>query len=201
GFGDVGAQEIGQPSPFARARNADGPARQLRYYAELARDRCAEQVRPARNWPGSTVVRREPVGVAALVVPWNYPQSLTMTKLAPALATGCTVVIKPAAEATLNGYQLVEACAAAGLPPGVVNLLPGGRATGQQLVSHPGVDKVAFTGSTAAGRQIAATCGRLLRPVTLELGGKSAAVVLPDADLAQFVKDVDRITFANAGQT
>ncbi len=200
-FGEIAAREIGQPYEFARARNAGGPARQLRYYAELVRDRDAEEVRPARNWPGSTVVRREPIGVAALIVPWNYPQSLTMTKLAPALAAGCTVVVKPAAEAILNAYRLVEACDAAGLPPGVVNLLPGGRETGERLVSHSGVDKVAFTGSTAAGRAIAAACGPMLRPVTLELGGKSAAVVLPDADLDAFVQNAALITFANAGQT
>jgi acyl-CoA reductase-like NAD-dependent aldehyde dehydrogenase len=197
----VAALEIGQPYEFARLRNVAGPVRQLRYYAELVRERPDEEVRPASNWPGTTVVRREPVGVAALVVPWNYPQSLTMTKLAPALAAGCTVVIKPAEQAVLDAYQLLEACHDAGLPPGVVNLLPGDADTGRALVAHPGVDKVAFTGSTRAGREIAAACAPLFRPVTLELGGKSAAVVLADADLDVLVEQLARTTFANTGQT
>lgn len=197
----VAALEIGQPYEFARLRNVAGPVRQLRYCAELVRDRLEEEVRPARNWPGTTVVRREPVGVAALVVPWNYPQSLTMTKLAPALAAGCTVVIKPAEQAALNAYQLLEACHDAGLPPGVVNLLPGDADTGRALVAHPGVDKVAFTGSTRAGREIAAVCAPLFRPVTLELGGKSAAVVLADAGLDVLIEQLARTTFANTGQT
>ena len=200
-FAVAGAREIGQPLVLSRARNAEGPARQLRYYAELLRERVVAETRPARNWPGDTLVRREPLGVAALVVPWNYPQSLTMTKLAPALAAGCTVVIKPAPEASVAGYLLAEACAAAGLPPGVVNLVPGGRGAGAALVAHPGIDTVAFTGSTAAGRAIAEVCGRLLRPVTLELGGKSAALVLVDADPGEVSAHLARITFGNTGQT
>lgn len=109
---------------------------------------------------------------------------LTMFKIAPAMATGCTLVIKPSPETVLDAYLLAEAVEEAGVPAGVINIVPAGREVGAYLGSHPAVDKVAFTGSTAAGRAIAETCGRLLRPVTLELGGKSAAIVLDDADLA-----------------
>ena len=128
-------------------------------------------------------VRREPVGVVGAIVPWNFPQTLAFFKIAPALAAGCTLVVKPSPETVLDSVLLAEAAIEAGLPAGVLNIVPGGREVGAHLVAHPGVDKVAFTGSTAAGRQIAETCGRLLRPVTLELGGKSAAIVLDDAEL------------------
>ena len=104
-------------------------------------------------------------------------------KYAPALAAGCTVVLKPSPETVLDAFLLAEAAPQAGMPPGVLNIVPGGRETGAYLVPHPEVDKVSFTGSTAAGRQIGEVCGRLLRPVTLELGGKSAAIILDDADL------------------
>ena len=113
-------------------------------------------------------------------MPWNYPQTLAMFKLAPALAMGCTVVMKPSPETVLDSLLLAEAAQEAGVPAGVVNIVPAGREVGAYLVSHPRIDKVAFTGSTAAGRSIAETCGRLLRPVSLELGGKSAAIVLED---------------------
>jgi len=105
-------------------------------------------------------------------VPWNYPQTLALFKLAPLLAAGCTVVMKPSPETVLDSLLLAEAIIEADLPAGVVNIVPGGREVGAYLVEHPGVDKVAFTGSTAAGRLIARRCGELLRPVTLELGGK-----------------------------
>ncbi|WP_267489538.1 aldehyde dehydrogenase family protein [Enemella evansiae] len=126
-----------------------------------------------------------------------------MFKLAPALAAGCTLVIKPSPETVLDAFLLAEAVEAAGLPAGVVNVVPAGREVGAYLVAHPGVDKVAFTGSTAAGRAIAETCGRLLRPVTLELGGKSAAIVLEDAelDLAQIGEGLFTSTLLNNGQT
>ncbi len=122
-------------------------------------------------------------GVVAAIVPWNYPQTLAAFKYAPALAAGCTIVLKPSPETVLDALLFAEAVAAAGIPPGVVSIVPGGRELGAYLVEHRDVDKVAFTGSTAAGRRIAEACGRLLRPVTLELGGKSAAIILDDADL------------------
>ncbi|MDH6573612.1 aldehyde dehydrogenase (NAD+) [Streptomyces sp. SAI-117] len=158
------------------------PAILLRYYADLVRDDQGETVRDGML--GTPVhVRREPLGVVAAIVPWNAPQLLSATKYAPGLAAGCTFVLKPSPETVLDAVLFAEAVEEAGLPPGVVNVVPAGREVGAYLVSHPDIDKVAFTGSTAAGRQIAATCGTLLRPVTLELGGKSAAVILDDVDL------------------
>ena len=133
-------------------------------------------------------------------MPWNVPQGISFLKLAPALAAGCSVVLKPAEETVLDAFLMAEAAAAAGLPEGVVNVVPGGREVGAYLVEHPGVDKVSFTGSTAAGRWIAEACGRLLRPVTLELGGKSAAIVLDDADLAASMEQFFGVTLLNNGQ-
>ncbi|MGW5135584.1 aldehyde dehydrogenase [Streptomyces sp. NPDC004135] len=156
----------------------------LRYYADLIRDDSGETVRDGML--GAPVhVRREPLGVVAAIVPWNAPQLLSATKYAPGLAAGCTFVLKPSPETVLDSVLFAEAVEEAELPPGVINVVPAGREVGAYLVSHPGVDKVAFTGSTTAGRQIAATCGTLLRPVTLELGGKSAAVMLDDVDLGE----------------
>ncbi|MBE1488515.1 acyl-CoA reductase-like NAD-dependent aldehyde dehydrogenase [Plantactinospora soyae] len=195
------SQEIGQPLPVSRRYSVQRPVAVLRYYAALLRERPTEEVRAAAMRPGHTVVRREPLGVVGLIVPWNYPQALTMAKLAPALAAGCSVVLKPAAETSLDAYLLAEAAEEAELPPGVFNLVPGGRDTGEFLVRHPGVDKIAFTGSTAAGRLIGAVCGELLRPVSLELGGKSAAIVLPDADLDTVAGQLAVGSFGNAGQT
>lgn len=193
--------ENGMPIAIARPAEGMGPAATLRYFAQLARETPAEERRAAVGGPGVTVVRREPVGVVAAVVPWNFPQSLTMFKVAPALAAGCTVVLKPAPETALDTFQLADAAEQAGLPPGVLNIVTGGRDVGAYLVAHPGVDKVAFTGSTAAGRAIAETCGRLLRPVTLELGGKSAAIVLDDADLTQVARGLSWASLLNTGQT
>ena len=175
-------------------------AADLRYYAGLA-PALEDEIRPFPHGPMETVVRRLPVGVAGLIVPWNYPLALMMTKLAPALMAGCTTVIKPAPETPVHVRPLVEAAVTAGLPAGVINVVTGGSATGAALVEHPDVDKIAFTGSTATGRAIGEKCGQLLRPVTLELGGKSAAVLLDDADLGLFAKSVVRLTMRNTGQT
>lgn len=187
--------------PITLAENFEGgfPPVLLRYYAQLMVDGGVEEVRPGMLG-GSTLVLREPVGVVAAIVPWNVPQAITFLKLAPALAAGCTVVLKPAEETVLDAYLMAEAALAAGLPAGVLNVVPGSREMGAHLVSHRDVDKVSFTGSTAAGRAIAETCGRLLRPVTLELGGKSAAVVLDDADLAATIQSFFAVTLLNNGQ-
>ncbi|MFB7720028.1 aldehyde dehydrogenase [Nocardia sp. NPDC056100] len=189
--------------PITLAVNAEGagPPALLRYYAELARALPAEERRPRLDGMGVTIVRREPVGVVAAIVPWNYPQLLTMFKLAPALAAGCTVVLKPAPETTLDALELAAAAERAGLPRGVLNVVSGGVDVGTHLVAHPGVHKVAFTGSTSAGRAIGETCGRLLRPVTLELGGKSAAIVLDDADLSTVAQGLASSSLLNNGQT
>jgi acyl-CoA reductase-like NAD-dependent aldehyde dehydrogenase len=194
------SSQNGMPIAIGLMSEAIAPPNLLRYYAGLVQSTPVEEER-AGIAGGTTHVRRDPIGVVAAIVPWNYPQSLTFFKLAPALAAGCTVVLKPAPETVLDAYVLAEAIEAAGLPNGVVNIVPAGREVGQYLVEHPGIDKVAFTGSTAAGRAIAETCGRLLRPVTLELGGKSAAIVLDDADLATNIVSLFAATLLNNGQT
>jgi aldehyde dehydrogenase (NAD+) len=196
----VGLQN-GMPVHVGLMSEAVVPAGLLRYYAYLATAVPVEEERASLAGGLPTIVRREPLGVIAAVVPWNYPQSLTFFKLAPALAAGCTVVLKPSPETVLDAFLLADAVQAAGLPPGVLSIVPGGRELGAYLVAHPGVDKVAFTGSTAAGRRIAATCGELLRPVTLELGGKSAAIVLDDVDLTQLGAGLFAATLQNNGQT
>ncbi|MCF7550879.1 aldehyde dehydrogenase [Pseudonocardia sp. WMMC193] len=196
----VSAQN-GMPVSQAAQLEAVYPAVLLRYYADLVENQ-GEDVRPGL-FGGSVRVERDPVGVVAAIVPWNFPQTLASFKFAPALAAGCTVVMKPSPETVLDSVLLAEAAAEAGLPAGVLNIVPGGREAGAHLVAHRSVDKVGFTGSTAAGRQIAETCGRLLRPVTLELGGKSATIVLDDADLdlAKIGADLFVPTLANNGQT
>ncbi|WP_436778250.1 aldehyde dehydrogenase [Yinghuangia sp. YIM S09857] len=191
----------GMPIALALDAEGAGPVGLLRYYAALASVVPAEETRPRLDGSGCTVVTRDPVGVVAAVVPWNFPQTLTMFKLAPALAAGCTVVLKPAPETTLDAYALADAALAAGLPPGVLSVVPGGADIGELLVTHPGVDKVAFTGSTAAGRRIGEVCGRLLRPVSLELGGKSAAILLDDADVEDFAGRLAAVSLLNNGQT
>lgn len=174
----------------------------LRYYAGLIGSAATEELHP-HLLGGTTVVRREPVGVVGAIAPWNFPQTLAAFKHAPALAAGCTVVLKPARQTVLDSVLFAEAVDEAGLPRGVLSVVPGGREIGAHLVAHPDVDLVAFTGSTAAGRQVAETCGRLLRPVTLQLGGKSAAIVLDDAelDLATVGDRLFGATLLNNGQT
>ncbi|MFC4945776.1 aldehyde dehydrogenase family protein [Pseudonocardia sp. GCM10023141] len=172
----------------------------LRYYAGLT-DLLEDEIRPFPRGPFESVVRRLPAGVAGLVTPWNYPLALVMTKLAPALMAGCATVVKPAPETSLHVRPLIEAAEAAGIPAGVINVVTGGGATGAALVEHGGVDKIAFTGSTRTGRAIGARCGELLRSVTLELGGKSAAVLLDDVDLELLARSVVRLSLRNSGQT
>ena len=180
---------------------ASNAASILRYFASLAGYLETEDVRVAPVGGHETVVERDPIGVCALIAPWNFPINLVVIKLAPALLAGCTVVIKPATPTPLSIRFIVDAVAAAGVPAGVVNLITGDAAAGDALVRHTGVDKVAFTGSTGVGRRIAAACGELLRPVTLELGGKSSAIVLPDADLDQVSGVLIRSCLRNTGQT
>jgi len=190
----------GMPISIALQTEAVFPAVLARYYAGVIRQTVLEEDRPGLLG-GVIHVLHKPVGVVGAIVPWNFPQVLTLFKLAPLLAAGCTVVIKPSPETVLDSLLLAEAIVEAGLPAGVVNIVPGGRELGGYLVEHPGVDKIAFTGSTAAGRAIARRCGELLRPVTLELGGKSAAIVLDDADLSQSVESLFAATLLNNGQT
>jgi aldehyde dehydrogenase (NAD+) len=197
-FAEIITEEMGSPITFSQLAQAPQPQLMLSYFAELGKTFAWEDERPGLFGP--VIVRREPVGVVAAVVPWNVPQFVIMTKLAPALVAGCTVVIKPAPETPLDSYLLAELIEEAGVPAGVVNIVAAGRETGEHLVSHPGVDKVAFTGSTAAGRRIAAICGEQLKRCSLELGGKSAAIILDDADLAATVGWLEMASLMNNGQ-
>lgn len=149
---------------------------------------------------GNALVERVPIGVVAAIVPWNAPLSVTMLKLAPALLAGCSVVLKPSPEAPLFSYYLAELVQQAGLPAGVLNIVTADRTESEYLVVHPDVDKVSFTGSSAAGKLIASLCGDRVRRYTLELGGKSAAIVLEDADIDQVVAALRTLSFRYSGQ-
>jgi aldehyde dehydrogenase (NAD+) len=166
--------------------------------------RAAEQfeweIRGSGTWGGSTMVRSEPAGVVAAVIPWNQPQQSALTKIVPALLAGCSVVLKPSLETALDGVELGPIFAEAGLPEGVLSIVPADRDVSEYLISRPGVDKIAFTGSTRAGRQIAAIAGQQLKRVSLELGGKSAAIVLADADLAQTLEGLKNASLAGNGE-
>ncbi|MEV6062856.1 aldehyde dehydrogenase [Nocardia asteroides] len=153
-----------------------------------------------RSALGNALVARRAIGVVAAVIPWNAPISVAMLTLAPALLAGCTVILKPSPEAPLSANHLAVAADAAGLPAGVLNIVAADRAESEYLVTHPGVDKVSFTGSTAAGRRIATLCGDDIRRYTLELGGKSAAIVLDDADIAATAKTLRTLSFRYNGQ-
>jgi aldehyde dehydrogenase (NAD+) len=155
------------------------------YYAALARS--YEFERTVVDGARAALVTLEPAGVVAVIVPWNAPVTLACWKTAPALAAGCTVVIKPPPEAPLSNFILADALEEAGVPSGVVSVIPAGRVVGEHLVTHPGTDKIAFTGSTAAGKRIMSLCGEQVKRVSLELGGKSAAVVLDDVSVASVI--------------
>ncbi|MFI0508196.1 aldehyde dehydrogenase (NAD+) [Streptomyces canus] len=159
-----------------------------------------EELPRAESASGRILVRREPVGVVAAVIPWNAPHQSALVKIVPALLAGCTVVLKTSPENALVTLLLGEILSAAGVPEGVVSILPADRETSEYLISHPGIDKIAFTGSTGAGRTIAAIAGRQLKRVSLELGGKSAAIVLEDADLDAMVEGLKFLSFANNGE-
>ncbi|MGI9004938.1 MAG: aldehyde dehydrogenase [Streptosporangiaceae bacterium] len=197
-FAELITTEMGSPITFSQLAQAPQPQMMLSYFADLGKTFTWEDERPGLFGP--VTVRREPVGVVAAIVPWNVPQFTIMTKLPAALVAGCTVVIKPAPETPLDAYLLAELLEQADLPPGVVNIVPAGRECGEHLVSHPGVDKVAFTGSTAAGRRIGSICGQQLKRCSLELGGKSAAIILDDADLGATMGWLEMASLMNNGQ-
>jgi betaine-aldehyde dehydrogenase len=190
--------ENGATIGFSRLGQVGAPLDIMASMTDVAAATAWEERRPGRY--ADFLLRREPVGVVGAIVAWNVPQVLIATKLAPALLAGCTVVVKAAPEASLDAMLLAEVVEVAALPEGTVSVLTGGVETGRALVDHPGVDKIAFTGSTAAGRDIAARCGRGLRRLSLELGGKSAAVMLDDADLEATVKGLRYASFVNNGQ-
>ncbi|MGV9386265.1 aldehyde dehydrogenase [Nonomuraea sp. NPDC003707] len=168
------------------------------YYAQLIRGYPFDRV--VRSGGLAGLVTSEPVGVVAAIVPWNAPVTLAAWKVAPALAAGCTVVLKPPPETPLSPFILAEVLHEAGVPAGVVNVVPGDREAGEHLVTHPGTDKVAFTGSTAAGKRIMSLCGAQVKRVSLELGGKSAALVLDDADLEAVIPKLVGGAMHNSGQ-
>jgi len=168
-------------------------------YARIARTFPFEERRTGAM--GQPVhVRRAPAGVCAAIVPWNVPLYIMAMKLGPALAAGCTVIVKASPEAALDPYALMAAVQEAGLPPGVINVLSAGRETSEYLVKHPGVDKVSFTGSSATGARIGALCGAEIKRCTLELGGKSAAIILDDVNLAAAVPQMLSAGLLNNGQ-
>jgi aldehyde dehydrogenase (NAD+) len=191
--------ENGAPILFSHFGQVGAAHMVLDYYAGLTRTHPFEEVRQAMLGPA--VVRKEPVGVVGAIIPWNVPLFITMLKLAPTLASGSTMVLKPAPETPLDALRLAELAAEAGLPAGVLNVVPAGREVGEHIVTHDGIDKISFTGSTAAGRRIGALCGERLRRCTLELGGKSAAILLEDADIAAVVSElVPNYSMMNNGQ-
>ncbi|MGD2135965.1 MAG: aldehyde dehydrogenase family protein [Gemmatimonadales bacterium] len=171
----------------------------LRYYAGWA-DKLAGDVLPV-DGPDLVYTRREPIGVVGAIVPWNFPLNLASWKFAPALAAGCTVVLKPAPETPLTALLMAEILADAGFPPGALNVVPGdGPTTGAALVKHAGVDKIAFTGSTAVGSQIMRDAADSLKRVTLELGGKSPNIIFADADLKAAVRGAQNGIFYGKGE-
>lgn len=190
------AGEVGMPLKLARAIQVGSPVYNWSLYAKLASEFQYEERL------GNSLVVREPVGVVAAITPWNYPLNQITLKVAAALAAGCTVVLKPSEVAPLNAFVLAEAIHEAGLPAGVFNLVTGyGPVVGELIARHPAVDMVSFTGSTRAGKRVAEVASATVKRVALELGGKSASVILDDADFAAAVKGTINACFLNSGQT
>jgi acyl-CoA reductase-like NAD-dependent aldehyde dehydrogenase len=191
--------DTGKPVGYALAVDVDLTIKHLRYYAGWP-SKIEGNVIPVSSPDAFCYTLKEPVGVCGLIIPWNFPLLVAVWKLAPALAAGCTVVLKPAEETPLTTLRLAELAQEAGFPAGVVNVLTGDGRTGAALVDHPGVDKISFTGSTEVGREIGAKAGRALKRVTLELGGKSPNIILPDADLDAAVEGSFLALYFNTGQ-
>src|SRR5688500_14642332 len=190
------AQEVGMPLKMSARIQAGLPIANFLNYSKIAREFAFEQK------VGNSLVVRDPVGVVAAITPWNYPLHQITLKVAAALAAGCTVVLKPSEVAPFNAFVLAEVVEAAGLPKGVFNLVTGtGPQAGEALVKHPGVDMISFTGSTRAGKRISELAAQQVKRVALELGGKSASVILEDADLATAVKSTVNGCYLNSGQT
>jgi betaine-aldehyde dehydrogenase len=183
-MGDVAeliSGEMGSPVSWATMAQVLAPTMIFDYYAGLGSTFAFDEFKDGLL--GLVLVTKEPVGVVAAITPWNVPLFLAASKLSPALLSGSTVVFKPSPETPLDANRLAELFAEAGLPPGVLSVVPAGREVGEHLVNHPDVNKVSFTGSTAAGKKIGAACGAQLKRFSLELGGKSAAVLLDDVNL------------------
>ena len=193
-------RENGMPITMSKPLNGFSPAIIIEYFADLAEKLDVVDERP-HFMGGRTRVLRHPIGVVAAITPWNYPHPQAAMKLGPALAAGNTVVFKPSRETAIDAFIFADAAHEVGLPAGVLNVLPAARQAGSYLVSHPGVNKVAFTGSTEAGRTVGQSAMQNFTAVTLELGGKSAAIVTPDADLEKFLAGLHEYSFGNNGQT
>jgi acyl-CoA reductase-like NAD-dependent aldehyde dehydrogenase len=193
---EVISREVGMPLKMCQRIQAVLPVTVTSSYAQLLKEYAFEvQIANSR-------VFRVPKGIVAAITPWNYPLHQLVGKVAPALAAGCTVIAKPASEAPLSAFLLAEAIEAAGFPPGVFNLVSGdGPGTANLLVQHADVDMISFTGSTATGAKIAAAAAPTAKSVTLELGGKSPSLVLPDADFPRALRTTVNICFLNSGQT
>jgi aldehyde dehydrogenase (NAD+) len=189
--------EIGAPVAVSRAFHANA----VSMWDDAASLHTKVAFEERRAWDGGeALIVREPIGVVATIIPWNGPVATASLKISPALAAGCCVVLKPAPEGPVSTLLLAEALEAADLPPGVISVLPAGRDTGEFLVRHPGVDKVAFTGSTAAGRRIMAICAERIARVTLELGGKSAGIVCDDIPLEHVLPSLLPAGYISSGQ-
>jgi aldehyde dehydrogenase (NAD+) len=192
------AAEVGMPLPLATAVQAGLPAAVMGSFAKLVREFPFEE----KERVGNSVIVREPIGVVGCITPWNFPLHQVVAKLAPALAAGCTVVLKPSEVAPITAFILAEIVAEIGLPAGVFNLVTGlGPLVGEALASHPDVDMISFTGSTRAGRRVSELAAQTVKRVALELGGKSANVILDDADLEIAVKSGVNNCYFNSGQT
>ncbi|HET6952295.1 MAG TPA: aldehyde dehydrogenase family protein [Acidimicrobiales bacterium] len=195
------AVDMGLPIGRSPAAGADHAVQVLRYFAGAVTRIEGDTLPNSMPWSVFTYTLKEPVGVVASIIPWNSPINNVLWKLAPVLATGCTMVLKPAEEASLVAIRIGELLGEAGVPDGVVNIVTGmGETVGAALTTHPDVDKVAFTGSTAVGQEIVRAAAGNLKRVTLELGGKSPDVVLADADLGRAVPGATMGVFANSGQ-
>src|SRR2546430_4367821 len=191
--------ENGRPVGLARFVDVRAPAAHIRYFAGWP-TKIEGGVLPVAQPDMLCYTRREPVGVCGQIVPWNFPLLMASWKIAPALAAGCTTILKPAEQTPLSALRLGELALEAGFPPGVLNVLTGDGSTGAALVDHPDVDKIAFTGSTVVGREIGAKAGRALKRVTLELGGKSPNIILPDADIDAAIGGSFQAIYFNSGQ-
>ena len=200
---ELEAIDVGKPKTMAGAVDIPGAVSHIRYMAGWAAKIGGETV-PPYTMPGGTVFSytvKEPVGVCAQIVPWNFPLLMACLKIGPALAAGCTVILKPAEQTSLTALRLADLVAQAGIPAGVVNVITGyGHVSGDRLAKHPDVDKIAFTGSTEIGKLINKNATDTLKHVTLELGGKSPVLVLPDVDPAQAGPGAAGAIFFNSGQ-
>jgi aldehyde dehydrogenase (NAD+) len=190
--------ENGTPTMLARPAQVDNGLHVLKYYADLAAS--FEEESRIEGVYSPAVIRQEAVGTVAAILPWNVPFFLAMLKVAPAMVAGCTMVLKSAPETPLNANVLADAADKVGIPPGVLNVIAAGPDSSELLVTHPGIDKVAFTGSTAVGKRIAGLAASHLKRLTLELGGKSAAIVLDDADLATVMPQIIGVSMSLSGQ-